>query len=69
MRPVDVGKERRDLALANWVVPKIQVGEHRVVVDHRCCPRSSLALQVTVAYYLLLDDMIHTSGYLGSDFQ
>jgi hypothetical protein len=27
MRPVDVGKERRDLALANWVVPKIQVGE------------------------------------------
>jgi hypothetical protein len=29
-----------------------------------------LALQVTVAYYLLLDDRIRTtSGYLGSDFQ
>jgi hypothetical protein len=30
---VDVGRERRDVTLADWVVAKIQVGELREVVD------------------------------------
>jgi hypothetical protein len=33
LRPVDVGRERRDVTLADWVVAKIQVGELREVVD------------------------------------
>ncbi|XP_003559287.1 LEAF RUST 10 DISEASE-RESISTANCE LOCUS RECEPTOR-LIKE PROTEIN KINASE-like 1.5 [Brachypodium distachyon] len=33
LRPVDVGRERRDVTLADWVVSKIQVGELREVVD------------------------------------
>uniref|UniRef100_A0A0D9W094 Protein kinase domain-containing protein n=1 Tax=Leersia perrieri TaxID=77586 RepID=A0A0D9W094_9ORYZ len=33
LRPVDVGRERRDVTLADWVVAKIQIGELREVVD------------------------------------
>ncbi|XP_066334832.1 LEAF RUST 10 DISEASE-RESISTANCEUS RECEPTOR-LIKE PROTEIN KINASE-like 1.5 [Miscanthus floridulus] len=33
LRPVVVGRERRDVTLADWVVAKIQVGELREVVD------------------------------------
>ena len=33
LRPVDVGRERWDVTLADWVVAKIQVGELREVVD------------------------------------
>ncbi|KAE8795182.1 putative serine/threonine-protein kinase [Hordeum vulgare] len=33
LRPVDVGRERRDVTLADWVVSKIQIGELREVVD------------------------------------
>ncbi|CAD6341773.1 unnamed protein product [Miscanthus lutarioriparius] len=33
LRPVDVGRERQDVTLADWVVAKIQVGELREVVD------------------------------------
>ncbi|KAG8098620.1 hypothetical protein GUJ93_ZPchr0013g35004 [Zizania palustris] len=33
LRPVDVGRERRDVTLADWVVAKIQVGALREVVD------------------------------------
>jgi len=33
LRPVDVGRERRDVTLLDWVVAKIQVGELREVVD------------------------------------
>jgi serine/threonine protein kinase len=33
LRPLDVGRERRDVTLADWVVSKIQVGELREVVD------------------------------------
>lgn len=44
MRPVGVGKERRDLASADWVVPKIQVSEHRVVVDRPVLPKIQFGL-------------------------
>lgn len=44
MRPVGVGKERRDLAPADWVVPKIQVSEHRVVVDRPVLPKIQFGL-------------------------
>ncbi|KAF7068343.1 hypothetical protein CFC21_074113 [Triticum aestivum] len=33
LRPVDVGRERRDVTLADWVVSKIQIGELREVMD------------------------------------
>jgi hypothetical protein len=44
MKPVGVGKKRRDLALADWVVPKILVGEHRVVVDRPVLPKIQFGL-------------------------